>query len=183
MRRVSVDGLLEIERACFCYNADMKRKLTLCVPLKEDRVLLGMKKRGFGAGRWNGFGGKIEQDETIEQGALRELEEEAGIRDGVLKKMGILDFSFQNNGEILEVHIFRLTDFNQEPIETEEMKPQWFTFNEIPFSQMWSDDEYWFPLFLQGKLFKGNFLFDRPSDAEYPAKILEKKLEEVVSLD
>ncbi len=161
----------------------MKKQLTLCIPIKDNKVLLGMKKRGFGAGRWNGFGGKVEEGETIEQGARREIAEEVKIEDGTLEKMGMLDFLFQNDEKILEVHIFKLTDFTGEPFETEEMKPEWFLFNEIPFSQMWPSDEYWFPLFLQNKLFKGSFLFDKPSDAEYSSKILEQELEEVSVLN
>ena len=161
----------------------MKKQLTLCMPIKEDKVLLGMKKRGFGVGRWNGFGGKIEPGETIEEGAMREVKEEVGIESGVLEKRGILEFSFRNDEKILEVHIFKLTDFTGEPVETEEMKPEWFSVEKIPFSQMWSDDEYWLPLFLQDKLFKGAFLFDRPSDADYSAKILKQKLEEVMALN
>lgn len=141
-----------------------------------------MKKRGFGVGRWNGFGGKIEQGETVEEATMRELSEEVGIQGGKLEKMGVLEFSFQNDPKVLEVHIFKLTDFIGDPIETEEMKPKWFSNSEIPFYQMWSDDEYWFPLFLQGKLFKGAFLFDKPSDAEYSAKILDQKLEVVSDL-
>ena len=160
----------------------MKKILTLCIPIKDNRVLLGMKKRGFGSGRWNGFGGKMEEEETIEQATIRELYEEVGIKDGVLNKVGILEFSFQNNDKILQVHIFKLIDFSNTAIETEEMKPQWFSFNEIPFSQMWSDDEYWFPLLLSGKLFEGEFLFDRPSDAEYSAKIISQRLKEVAFL-
>lgn len=138
-----------------------------------------MKKRGFGAGRWNGFGGKMEEGETIEQATLRELEEEVGIKDGQLSKAGILEFSFQNEMKVMEVHIFTLNDFTDNSIETEEMRPQWFSFNEIPFSQMWPDDQYWFPLLLSSTLFEGEFLFDRPSDAEYSAKIITKKLSEV----
>lgn len=157
----------------------MKRILTLCFPINDTRVLLGMKKRGFGSGRWNGFGGKMEEGETIEQATLRELSEEVGIKDGQLTKAGVLEFSFENDEMILQVHIFTLRNFLDTPIETEEMKPQWFTFNEIPFSQMWSDDEYWFPLLLHNKLFEGEFLFDRPSDAEYSAKIISHTLNEV----
>lgn len=38
-----------------------KRKvLTLLLIQQANKILLGMKKRGFGAGRWNGFGGKVE---------------------------------------------------------------------------------------------------------------------------
>jgi len=157
----------------------MKKILTLCMVLRNDKVLLGMKKRGFGVGRWNGFGGKIEEGESIEQGALRELEEEVGIKALDIKKVGILDFSFENEPKILEVHIFKVTDFIGEPIESEEMKPDWFSFETIPFDQMWSDDKYWFPYLLNNKLFKGAFLFDKPSDSEYSAKIITNKLEEV----
>ena len=161
----------------------MIKQLTLCIPIKDSKVLLGMKKRGFGAGRWNGFGGKIEGNETIKQGALRELSEEVGIKSGKLEKVGILEFTFQNDEKVLQVHVFKLTGFTEKPVETEEMRPQWFLFDQIPFSQMWSDDEYWFPLLLKNKLFRGAFLFDRPSDAEYSAKILGQKLEEVSVLN
>ncbi len=147
--------------------------------MKGDQVLLGMKKRGFGAGRWNGFGGKIEAGESIEQAARRELDEEVGVKDGELQEAGYLEFSFANDDTVLQVHIFRLTAFSGEPAESEEMRPQWFSVAEIPFSQMWSDDEYWFPLFLSNTPFAGEFLFDRPSDAEYSAKILSMRLEPV----
>lgn len=36
-------------------------------------VLLGWKKRGFGAFRYNGFGGKVEPGETVAAAAAREL--------------------------------------------------------------------------------------------------------------
>ncbi len=160
----------------------MKKILTLCMVLKDNQILLGMKKRGFGVGRWNGFGGKVEEGETIEQGAHRELSEEIGIRALSMQKVGILDFSFENDPKILEVHVFKINEFSGNPEESEEMKPQWFSFENIPFEQMWSDDKYWFPYLLNNKLFKGEFLFDRPSDAEYSAKILSEKIEEVSSL-
>ena len=64
-------------------------------------------------------------------------------------------------------------------VETEEMKPQWFNFSDIPYEQMWSDDKYWLPILLAGKKFKGNFLFDRPSDETYQSKISSHKLEEI----
>ena len=63
----------------------MKKILTLCVIYQHPRVLLGMKKRGFGKGRWNGFGGKVKEGETIEEATKRETLEEAGNccwRDG-----------------------------------------------------------------------------------------------------
>ena len=140
-----------------------------------------MKKKGFGAGRWNGFGGKVEQGETIEEAAKREVAEESGVTVGKLNQAGIISFDFKQDigGKIIEVHIFKAKDFTGEPIETDEMKPQWFSFDQIPYDQMWSDDKYWLPLLITGKKFEGNFLFDRPSDEEYSAKILKHELKEI----
>ncbi len=137
----------------------MKKILTLCIVHTPSRVLLGLKKRGFGEGRWNGFGGKVEAGETIEEAARREVKEEAGIELLDMEKQGIVDFSFEGKPGILEVHIFSTKAFSGEPKETEEMRPQWFSIKEIPFSTMWPDDVYWFPLFLQGKKFRGKFHF------------------------
>lgn len=159
-----------------------RKQFTLCMVCSGGGVLLGMKKRGFGEGRWNGFGGKVGSEETLEQAAIRELKEEAEIKPISMYKIGIIDFSFQDNPEILEVHIFRVDDYVGEPRETEEMRPQWFKIDEIPFSQMWPDDEHWFPYLLGGNLFKGRFLFDNPSDAEHSARIITYTLREVDSL-
>lgn len=137
-----------------------KKVTTLCMIHQHPRVLLGMKKRGFGAGRWNGFGGKVLPDETIEASAIREMQEETGIVVHDMEQVGFLNFAFTHTPETIDVHIFRIEDFSGEPIESEEMRPQWFYIDEIPFTDMWPDDIYWYPLFLKGKKFKGNFLFE-----------------------
>ena len=134
--------------------------MTLCLAIQDGRLLLGMKKRGFGARWWNGFGGKIEEGETIEEAAKRETQEECGIVIRSMEGVGIHEFRFDSKPEeILEVHVFRVDTFEGEPIETEEMRPQWFVFAEIPYDTMWPDDRYWIPLFLAGKKFRTKFLF------------------------
>ncbi len=147
----------------------MKKLLTLCIVHQSfdklrtpphPRVLLGMKKRGFGAGRWNGFGGKVEPGETIQGAAQRELREEASLEAGEVVPIGVLDFSWLGKPDILQVHIFKAVAFKGEPKESDEMRPQWFHIDEIPFGQMWQDDKYWMPLFLKDKKFKGKFVFD-----------------------
>ena len=135
-----------------------------------------MKKRGFGVGKWNGFGGKVLPTETIEEAARREVQEEAGIQVKDLNKVGILDFIFCGSTEILEVHVFKSEKFSGIITESEEMKPQWFHLDEIPFDQMWPDDPFWIPLFLSGKKFKGTFSFGE-SDT-----ILKQRLVEVEEL-
>ncbi len=160
----------------------MKKILTLCLAYENNKVLLGMKKRGFGVGRWNGFGGKVEEGETIEESAIRECKEEAGIVVSEISERGIIDFEFENDPKILEVHIFQITKFEGSPLESEEMKPKWFPKDKIPFDKMWPDDIHWMPFFLAGKKFRGKFLFDKPSDAKYTSKIISKELSEVENL-
>lgn len=134
--------------------------LTLCLIQQGDNVLLGMKKRGFGAGRWNGFGGKLQEGETIERAAKREILEECGLTAKTLEPFAIFDFEFAYKPEWNQtVHLFRCDEFEGEPTESEEMKPQWFHKDEIPFDSMWPDDSYWFPLFLKGQKFQGKFVF------------------------
>jgi len=66
-----------------------KKVLTLVMPRREGRILLGMKKRGFGQGRWNGFGGKVEKGESVAEGAARELLEESCLNINWWKFFGL----------------------------------------------------------------------------------------------
>ena len=126
-----------------------------------DRILLGLKKRGFGEGKLMGFGGKVNVGEKIEDAALREVFEEAQITPRDLEKMGVLEFTWDYKPEILEVHIFKVTDFEGIPTEGDEMKPEWFSLKNIPYEKMWADDIYWLPIFLENKKFNGKFLLDK----------------------
>ena len=138
----------------------MTKVMTLCIVCQDNKILLGIKKRGFGMGKYNGFGGKVSGNETIEEAAKRELLEESGLTANNLEKLGVLDFSWEDKEGILEVNIFKVIDFSGSPTETEEMKPQWFDVDKIPFEKMWSGDKHWLPLFLENKKFKGKFIFD-----------------------
>ena len=143
------------------FSRELRPKvLTLCLTLKDNEVLLGMKKRGFGEGRWNGFGGKVEKGETIFEAAMREMEEESGLMVEELEERGSIDFHFMDTGKLMEVHMFEVLKYSGELTETEEMKPQWFNLEEIPFHSMWADDPYWFPLFLKKKKFGGRIIFE-----------------------
>ncbi|XP_074170116.1 oxidized purine nucleoside triphosphate hydrolase isoform X2 [Rhinolophus sinicus] len=95
------------------------RLYTLVLVLQPQQVLLGMKKRGFGAGRWNGFGGKVEEGETIEDGAKRELQEESGLTAATLTKMGHIVFEFVGEPERMDVHIFCTDSVQGTPTESE----------------------------------------------------------------
>jgi 8-oxo-dGTP diphosphatase / 2-hydroxy-dATP diphosphatase len=134
---------------------------TLCLIYKHPKILLGLKKKGFGEGRWNGYGGKVHEDETIEESVVREMREECAITPTKFENRGVMYFEFQEiPDQIYEVNLFAILEYEGEPVETEEMKPQWFDVNALPWDKMWDDDRIWYPLFLEGKKFEANFLFD-----------------------
>ncbi len=62
--------------------------------------------------------------------------------------------------KIFKVFIYRASDYEGEPLESEEMKPEWVKTDEIPFQNMWADDPYWLPLMLKGEFFRGILHFE-----------------------
>ena len=134
-----------------------KKLLTLCLWTRGDHVLLGYKKRGFGEGRWNGFGGKVESGESIAEAARREMYEEAGVHITQMEMRGVLSFFYTDEAKVHEVHLFHVTAAEGEPVETEEMRPQWFAWTDIPFGECWSDDAFWMPHFLRENIFVRSF--------------------------
>lgn len=127
--------------------------------VREGRILLIRKKRGFGAGKINGPGGKIDPGETPLQSALRETEEELGIKPLDAEQRGELHFQFCD-GHSLHCVVFLAHDYAGDPQETEEAIPLWTPLDQIPYDAMWADDRHWLPLLIRGEHFTGYFTFD-----------------------
>jgi 8-oxo-dGTP diphosphatase len=136
-----------------------RERANLCFILKEGRVLLIRKKRGLGAGKINGPGGKIEAVESALEAAIRETREEIGVTPLRVEERGLLHFQFVD-GYSLICTVFVALDFEGDPIETVEATPLWFEVSAIPFDEMWADDRYWLPQVLAGSAFDGWFVFD-----------------------
>ena len=129
---------------------------------ENSRILLPMKKVGFGAGKYNGVGGKVETGESIVDGAVREVREEiaVSVSPGELKKVAELQFSFEPSKEtVFHCHVFTCDAWSGVPSESEEMTPHWVALEDIPYKQMWVDDSYWLPLILSGKKIEAEFHF------------------------
>lgn len=124
-----------------------------------DEVLLIRKKRGHGAGKINGPGGKVETGETPLAAAIRETLEETGIR--------VLDPALRGRFKFVDLvapqwfgFIYTATSYEGTPVETEEGDPAWYAISELPFDEMWEDDRFWLPRVLKGESLTGEFLFD-----------------------
>lgn len=143
------------------------KEATICLLIKngqEDKeILLAMKKRGFGIGKWNGVGGKFDLgkgDKNMTDAAIRETEEEIGVHIKELEKVALLNFTFPYNSDWNQiVHVFFAHNWEKEPIESEEMSPKWFKISDIPYDKMWDDDKFWLPKILDGKKLKADFIF------------------------
>ena len=139
------------------------KNCTLLFLIKDNQILLAMKKRGFGSGRYNGVGGKIEPNETIEQAMIRECQEEINVTPTHYWKVAEHDFR-QDDGTSpwrMYVHAYFCDAWEGEPMETEEMAPEWFDRTNIPYDKMWQDDAHWLPQVLEGQKLFGYFTFDR----------------------
>ncbi len=128
---------------------------------KNKEICLAVKKRRYGVGKWNGVGGKPEDgDKDIEDTAIREAREEINVEVNSILKVAELTFVNLYNHEYDQlVHAYLCYDWQGEPKETEEMSPRWFDINEIPFADMWPDDEFWLPKVLKGYFITGKFEF------------------------
>ncbi|MFN8487143.1 MAG: 8-oxo-dGTP diphosphatase [Caldilineaceae bacterium] len=146
------------------------REATLCLLVQGEpveRVLLGFKKRGFGQGKYTGFGGKVEPGETVAAAAVRELVEEIGIAvsEAQLKPVGIITFRFSAKPAWDQtVHIFLVCAWSGAPSEGDEMKPHWFQRDALPFAQMWADAPQWLPLILADKSICATFVFNSDNE-------------------
>ncbi len=132
---------------------------TLLFVIRGGEILLIRKKRGLGAGKINGPGGRVEPGETTAECAVREVQEELGVTPTGLRNHGEHRFHFVD-GYTLHCHIFTATDCEGDPIETDEAIPLWFPIDAIPYEEMWADDSHWLPLVLEGKRVDGRWIFD-----------------------
>lgn len=137
------------------------KQTNLCYLLRPGEVLLAMKKRGFGAGKWNGPGGKAMPGESPLEALVREVWEEIGVVVQAPEERGTIEFVYAGKPEwTTRCSIFAATDYVGEPTESEEMRPRWFPLDGIPWAAMWESDRVWFPQLLAGERVAYRLYFD-----------------------
>jgi 8-oxo-dGTP diphosphatase len=133
-------------RTCLC----LIRRTTERGP----EVLLGLKKTGFGAGRWVGLGGHIEDGEKPAAAAAREVQEESSliVSPDVLEHMASIEFRFPVRPSWDQTaDVFVTSCYQGEPEESDEVAPRWYTEDTLPLDGMWDDARYWLPRVLAGQ--------------------------------
>ena len=156
------------------------KKFTILFLVRDTEVLLARKKTGLGIGRYNGVGGKVEANESVEQAMIRECQEEIRVRPTQFKPVAEIVFREFNEGKPYEVHAHAYLAKSWEgiPVETEEMAtPTWFGIKDLPLNEMWADIPHWLPRVLSGEQLRCEFNLDRND------RIISKGVERVSSLD
>jgi mutator protein MutT len=129
--------------------------------VKNRNVCLGMKKKGYSMGKWNGFGGKVEIGESKNEAAIREVKEEAGVKIQIKDLIKKASFYYHEMPEDWTVEIYVCSKWSGEIKESDEMRPEWFEISKLPLLQMWENDALWIERVLtQTKRLKGTFWHD-----------------------
>jgi 8-oxo-dGTP diphosphatase len=121
---------------------------------RGPEVLLGLKKSGFGLGKWVGLGGHIEAGEKPVAAAVREVAEESGlvVAADALQHMASIEFRFPARPSWDQtVDVFVTSVYQGEATESDEIAPRWFAEDALPLSLMWDDAKYWLPRVLAGE--------------------------------
>ncbi|MCT9095962.1 8-oxo-dGTP diphosphatase [Haloarchaeobius sp. HME9146] len=151
-------------------DEDSPDEATLCFPLRgdlplspDDELLLIEKKRGIGAGLYNGPGGKVEAGETPLEAVKREVDEEVHLELIEVEKRAELLFYFGSD-PLFRCHTYVSRAFEGTATETDEADPLWVIRRDIPYGEMWEDDQYWLPRLLDGDRVQGTFRFDEDGE-------------------
>ncbi len=140
-------------------NWQPEQTATLMFVQRDSSVLLIRKKRGLGAGKINGPGGRLEPGETPMECAVRETEEEVLVTPTGVRPAGELFFHAEDDMPNIHAYLFTATGYQGRPGETPEAEPIWIPHDALPFEQMWDDDRLWLPQVLAGHNVTGWFTF------------------------
>ena len=139
--------------ATLCYVMDRKTESTLMI----HRV---KKQNDYHEGKWNGLGGKFEQGESPEDCAIREIEEECGLRVKSVTMKGFITFPMFDGKEDWYVFLFTAYDFTGKLIDSNEGNLAWIKNNKLTDLNLWDGDKIFIPWLFNDKYFSAKFNYE-----------------------
>jgi len=106
----------------------------------NDRVLLikGSSQKKLWSGLFNAIGGHIERSEDVIEAAYRELEEETGISDVLLRVCGIITIDINEHAGV-GLFLFKGTYFGEALTDSSEGKLFWKSINNLNGDELVED--------------------------------------------
>ena len=119
---------------------------TVCYLKKDDSYLLlfrNKKKNDINEGKWIGVGGRREDNETIDECAIRETKEETGLDIHSLFCAG--EVLFIDDDLEMMMYVYEIEDFSGELTECDEGELRWIPIKDIYDYPMWEGDKAFLP--------------------------------------
>jgi 8-oxo-dGTP diphosphatase len=97
---------------------------------KQKKILISRRQQGQHlAGKWEFPGGKVEENEPLEQAMIRELKEEVGLTATEFQLFDSLNFQY--DALSLTLHFYLVTDFSGEAHSLEGQEIRWVKVSEL----------------------------------------------------
>jgi 8-oxo-dGTP diphosphatase len=143
---------------------------TLCYLRKNGQTLMLhriKKENDMHAGKWNGLGGKLEPGETPEECAIREIQEESGLRAVNLTMKGLLTFPAFAAEEDWYTFVFLVEAFEGELINSAEGELRWIDNNKLLDLELWEGDRIFLDWLERPEFFSGKFVYEQGRFVDY----------------
>ena len=126
-----------MEEKKYCYKYPHPAVTTDCVVFRLEngtlKTLLIERGNEPYKGYWAFPGGFLNMDENAEQGALRELEEETGLKLKHVEEFGTFSTVDRDPRErVISIAFFGITEASEVKGADDAAKAQWFLIDEIP---------------------------------------------------
>lgn len=136
---------------------------TLCYIIDNDKTLMlyrNKKENDYHEGKWNGLGGKLEQGETPEECAIREVYEEAGLKVSNPIMKGIITFPMFDGVDDWYVWVFVFRNFKGNLIDSPEGHLEWISNEKLVKLNLWDGDKIFIPWLFEEKCFSAKFIYE-----------------------
>ncbi len=138
----------------------MLKLATLCYLKDGDKTLMlhrVKKKQDMHKGKWNGLGGKLENGETPEACAIREVYEESGLIVTNPQLKGFITFPNFDGQNDWYVFVYRFDEFSGEMIDSPEGNLKWITSEEMSEISLWDGDRIFMEWLERNEIFSAAF--------------------------
>jgi 8-oxo-dGTP diphosphatase len=139
--------------ATLCYVVDRRTNSTLM-------IFRNKKKNDYHQGKWNGLGGKFNPGESPEECAIREIEEESGLKVSAVKMRGFITFPLFDGVDDWYVFLFTADKFSGDLIASPEGELKWIPVDELQKLNLWDGDKIFLKWLFEDKFFSAKFIYD-----------------------
>lgn len=136
--------------ATLCYVIDKANNSTLMIYRNK-------KQNDYHEGKWNGLGGKFEPGESPEECALREIEEESGLKVTEIAMKGFITFPQFDGIDDWYVFVFTAHKFTGELIDSPEGRLEWIPNDKLTEINLWDGDKIFIPWLFKEQFFSAKF--------------------------